>query len=98
LKTLIRHFGFVSVSAASRYGVAKIDEFGGKCLVCGRSFTLFSNAKRHFRLVHLEEQSYECHICQKFYKGELGLRQHLRHTHGIYQGMVKDMQIPQPNN
>jgi hypothetical protein len=78
-----------------RYGVAKLGGGGGKCLLCGRSFSAYTSAKRHYHLVHIEERSFQCHVCKKFYKGELGIRQHLRTNHGIYQSMVRDMQFPQ---
>ncbi len=39
----------------------------------------------------------KCEACNRFYKNAQGLRQHLRHTHGIYQTMVKDMFIPENN-
>ena len=93
-------FGFVAESSSSslRLGVAKLGTVGGKCLLCGKSFSAFTSAKRHYQLVHLEERLVECHVCKKFYKGDVGLRQHLRANHGIYQSMMKDMQFPQQQN
>ena len=64
--------------------------------MCGKSFTLFGSAKRHYQMVHLEERSAECHICKRMYKGDVSLRQHLRTQHGIYQSMMKDVHFPQP--
>ena len=81
-----------------QYGVARLSYNGGKCLACGKSFTVYTSARRHFQLVHHEAEAKECHVCNRFYKNALGLRQHLRHAHGIYQSMVKVMNVPNSSN
>ena len=78
--------------------MAKIGALAGKCLLCGKTFTLFGSAKRHYQMVHLEERMVECHVRKKLYKGDVSLRQHLRAHHGIYQSMMKEMSFPQQQN
>ena len=63
---------------------------GGKCLRCGKTFTLFNSARRHFKTVHLHgklvgETPVNCEICHKSFRNDMSYKYHLRNTHSIYQ-------------
>ena len=63
---------------------------GGKCLRCGRTFSLFNSARRHFKTVHLHgklvgETPVKCDLCHKTFRNDMSLKYHLRQTHSIYQ-------------
>ncbi len=63
---------------------------GGKCLRCGRTFSLFNSARRHFKTVHLHgklvgETPVKCDLCHKTFRNDMSYKYHLRNTHTIYQ-------------
>jgi len=74
-------------------GVVKLDNGGGQCSLCGRSFSGLRNAKRHFSTVHLQENSpCMCPVCHKtFIRKEL-MRDHLRRKHKMYKATYKTLQ------
>jgi uncharacterized Zn-finger protein len=58
----------------------------GQCLQCGREFSVFANARRHYELVHTDAQrTHTCHICKSLHKSIHSLQTHLRQQHNIYQ-------------
>jgi hypothetical protein len=59
---------------------------GGRCLRCGKTFTLFQSAKRHFKLVHTPiKPPPPCSICFRSFRNDMSLKHHLRTVHQVYQ-------------
>jgi len=58
---------------------------GFTCTECGKEFNDQSNCRRHVKISHnysMDEIS--CDYCQKTYKNNYSLKDHLRKTHGVY--------------
>ena len=60
------------------------------CLLCNKTIPRLDNAKRHIRLKHMQEEgSWTCNICNKAYKNNLALDDHLRKVHGVYKTVLQ---------
>ena len=80
------------VAVAMGMGITRLEDGGGRCNYCGRTFSGLRNAKRHFSTVHLQENSpCTCPVCNKgFIRREL-MKDHLRRKHNMYKDMYKDL-------
>ena len=52
------------------------------CTLCGKSFRLKSELKRHVRAFHLKERLFKCKECPKAYTDPTPLKHHKNATHG----------------
>ena len=77
--------------------LVQISERGGEfvCLRCGKKFGIGSNARRHYRLVHLPQSQASCHICHKVFKNSYQRDGHRSQVHGITKSMLKDGELTQ---
>jgi len=94
IKCLFEIVWLISFSVATDF-VQRIGKNGGKCLLCGRVFSIYTNARRHYQFVHAADESdaSECHLCKKVYKSQPVLVQHLRNMHGVYKSAYKESVI-----
>lgn len=78
-------------------GIAKTDDGGGVCLVCGKRFTAFRNCKAHYAEKHEEASGeiFRCHICGKEFTIARYRSVHLSTIHGISAKMLKASSVPQ---
>ena len=73
-------------------GVSAMAGGGAVCLTCGKTFTAFRNADRHYKEKHLATgKTYSCHICGRVFKLKRVLAEHRKRDHGIKRltGQVK---------
>jgi len=84
--------GSDGTKVAMGMGITRLEDGGGRCNYCGRTFSGLRNAKRHFSTVHLQENSpCTCPVCNKgFIRREL-MKDHLRRKHNMYKDMYKDL-------
>jgi len=85
---LIEHeFGQVE-SAAGQKGFSSLILKNGNvftCAECGKEFNDQSNCRRHIKISHnYQVGELSCEYCQKTYKNNYSLKDHLRKTHGVY--------------
>jgi len=85
---LIEHeFGQVE-SATGQKGFSSLILKNGNvftCAECGKEFNDQSNCRRHIKISHnFQVGELSCEYCQKTYKNNYSLKDHLRKTHGVY--------------
>jgi len=85
---LIDHeFGQVE-SATGQKGFSSLILKNGNvftCAECGKEFNDQSNCRRHIKISHnYQVGELSCEYCQKTYKNNYSLKDHLRKTHGVY--------------
>nr|XP_040565427.1 longitudinals lacking protein, isoforms H/M/V-like isoform X6 [Lepeophtheirus salmonis] len=74
---------------SSKGKVMRIPGKGGKCLVCDRVFSNFSNARRHYETTHnYSVQPETCDICFASYKNKESVGAHKRKAHKIYKSKI----------
>lgn len=57
----------------------KIGDNGVQCRVCGKTFTVARNGRRHVREIHLQAtEIFTCHLCQRTFHRERSLRIHVK--------------------
>jgi len=71
-------------------GIEKVDD-SYICLACGKTFKDGSNARKHYRTVHVTNPPINCHICFKIFKHVDSLRRHELRIHGIYHDRYNKM-------
>ena len=79
---------FIFLTEGKPQGIAR----AGKeyfCLVCGYTTCDKSNANRHFRNLH-QAKPERCQICNKVYRTEHYLSNHMAKAHGVTQKMMKN--------
>ena len=54
------------------------------CLPCGKEFSVKSNATRHVRNIHLENERIQCEICNELFKHKNSLGSHMIRQHKVY--------------
>jgi len=59
------------------------------CLKCGKSFSQKSNARKHYRVQHLEQIKAKCPVCGKMLRNKVSRKYHLSEKHGISAVMQK---------
>ena len=79
-----------SVPRSNHTRVIKLpDSPSGRCLDCGKHFTDYYNARRHWDLMHsgtaIRPDTMSCRVCGKQFKQRQYLNNHLRLAHNIYQ-------------
>ena len=57
---------------------------GTMCKECGKILMHRFDARRHVKMAHFHQQSYDCEVCGKRQKHIWALRDHMRKTHGQY--------------
>jgi len=63
---------------------------GFTCAECGKEFNDQSNCRRHVKISHNHfAGELSCEYCQKTYKNNYSLKDHLRKTHGVYNILVQ---------
>eukprot|EP00096_Caligus_rogercresseyi_P002608 TRINITY_DN147_c0_g1_i13.p1 TRINITY_DN147_c0_g1~~TRINITY_DN147_c0_g1_i13.p1 ORF type:complete len:319 (+),score=92.34 TRINITY_DN147_c0_g1_i13:361-1317(+) len=73
----------------SKGKVMKLSGNRGKCLICGRVFSNFNNARRHYDTTHnLHVQPEICDICFCSYKNKESVSAHKRKAHKIYKSRI----------
>ena len=56
---------------------------GATCRTCGKHFSDYRNANRHYRTVHMKEPTAKCDLCHKELKHYHSLNVHKFKVHGI---------------
>merc|ERR1719266_47529 len=64
---------------------------GGLCLVCGKTFSLFSNCKVHFMNTHAEDGNghHICIVCRTRFNFEANFRNHMKRKHNLTGNLKK---------
>lgn len=56
------------------------------CMVCGKGFTILTNARRHVRTMHFGQGQgqFECPTCGKGFGKQRSYDDHMRRVHRVY--------------
>ncbi len=55
-----------------------------------------SSAERHYRTLHCQEQSFECHICSDVLKNQAVFNAHMKQKHSMNMSTVRSS-VPRPS-
>lgn len=68
--------------------VAKLDFSSGYpvCSICGKSFTILTNARRHVKTLHLGHGlgEFQCNQCWKKFDKQRSYDDHMRRVHNVF--------------
>ena len=80
----------------TQLGLVQLDDGRARCLACGKNFTTFGNARRHYREVHQVPGSTQffCQLCNAGFQQKRYCASHMLSVHGITQKMLKNQIIP----
>ena len=53
------------------------------CFDCNGTFSTRSNAKIHYKTVHMKENKFYCKVCEEYFTSANDLNQHLKASHKI---------------
>ncbi len=70
--------------------VTQLEDGQGRCLVCAKSFSRVSEARRHHREVHSGPDRFEdCQLCGAQFRNRRYRDEHLKRKHGITKKMLE---------
>ena len=61
--------------------IIKVHQNMVKCLECGEKFVSYIKMKKHFWSVHVNLETFECHICQTVSSSTKTLKEHINQIH-----------------
>lgn len=76
---------FVAGGCEGQAALVRTPPSGGLCLLCGKKFTSFGNANRHFKEKHGDSNGrhHVCHLCGSGFTLLRYLLNHQRIVHGL---------------
>lgn len=87
-------FFFSGCVADIEYSLVRTEGNIVTCLFCTKTFSLMSNARRHFREAHLASgrvKPFKCHLCDEAaFTIKRYLNEHLLKKHRIFQSMLTE--------
>ena len=67
------------------------------CLICTKTLSNFTSARRHYKTSHQPTEASKCSVCEKTYKNTQTMKAHMKRDHKISQKMLKAGVFVEPN-
>ena len=71
----------IEITESQKIHIKKSNVKNFKCQECGEKFVQYQQLKKHFRSVHTNLETLECHICQSVSSSQQKLLRHINHEH-----------------
>ena len=90
----------IEIKESQKIHINKVNVKNFKCQECGEKFAQYQQLKKHFRSVHTNLETLECHICQTVSSSQQKLLRHINHEHfheirpkKLYKDLPKETKI-----